>query len=154
MQQTPTYRKNMLLSQLAIGFNFPDTVEGWIFEIIGMVASVRLRYCGTVYNIPKSPSKCSRHQHTGLPSAYTAADGCMRKHSVTSLISAWYGVPLDTSAAKLTSNGRISHLRRYFRSNPQTLIFDGYIANFTAAAVFCEGNNYTSTWYDVIASNK
>ncbi len=30
----------MLLSQLAIGFNFPDTVEGWIFEIIGMVASV------------------------------------------------------------------------------------------------------------------
>lgn len=30
----------MMLSQLAIGFNFPDTAEGWIFEIIGMVASV------------------------------------------------------------------------------------------------------------------
>ncbi len=36
-------------------------------------------------------------------------------------------------------------LRRYFRSNPQTLIFDGYIANFTGAAVFCNGNNYALT---------
>lgn len=30
----------MLLSQLAFAFNFPTTVEGWIYEAVGILASL------------------------------------------------------------------------------------------------------------------
>lgn len=36
-------------------------------------------------------------------------------------------------------------LRQYFRSIPETVIFDGYIANFDNVKVFSDGNNYALT---------